>query len=284
MGETLFVFTNDDVGMHEPERFAELLDFLAEQEVPGTFFVVPAAGGKSLAEKPRWRALFDRALAAGHDLQLHGYTHASAFEFGVPPQFMLDLVPEGSPARQPSPHDVATLVDKLARGREILTAVLGYEPQGFRAPYLAVCDQQYQALRHLEFEWCSNAAVNPMGWRYMARKYDANEPWLPGMSTRPRRHPSGVLEAPLHSEYSWYLTKADVERHFQLARGDFDRSRARGEAFVPISHYFAMTGEWSAGLRVYRRLFDHARARGNVRFATLSQLVRDHHLELGRTA
>ena len=43
MGETLFVFTNDDVGMHEPERFAELLDFLAEQEVPGTFFVVPAA-------------------------------------------------------------------------------------------------------------------------------------------------------------------------------------------------------------------------------------------------
>jgi hypothetical protein len=103
MGEMPFVFTNDDAGMHEPERFAELLDFLAEQQVPGTFFVVPAAGGKSLAEKPRWRALLDRALEAGHDLQLHGFTHDSAFEFGVPPDFILDIMPEERPRWQRAP-------------------------------------------------------------------------------------------------------------------------------------------------------------------------------------
>ena len=40
MNETLFVFTNDDAGMQEPARFAELLDFLKVQAVPATFFTV----------------------------------------------------------------------------------------------------------------------------------------------------------------------------------------------------------------------------------------------------
>ena len=40
-----------------------------------------------------------------------------------------------------------------------------------------------------------------------------------------------------------------------------------------LSHYYAMTGQWAAGLEVYRRLFAHARDTGDVRFVTLSQLV-----------
>ncbi len=42
------------------------------------------------------------------------------------------------------------------------------------------------------------------------------------------------------------------------------------------SMYYAMTGQWSAGLEVYRRLFAHARATGDVRFVTLNQLVAEH--------
>jgi peptidoglycan/xylan/chitin deacetylase (PgdA/CDA1 family) len=175
-------------------------------------------------------------------------------------------------------------VDKLARGRDILTAIRGSAPLGFRAPYLAVSDHQYQALHDLGFHWSSNQVVNPMGWRYINGHYDARDPWQPGVSTRPHRHPAGLIEAPMHSEYSWHLTGADVERHFRLARDDFDRARANGDAFVALSHYFAMTGKWSAGLQVYRRLFDHARARGNVRFCTLSQLVADTSAESGGTA
>ena len=41
MAEMLFAFTNDDAGRQQPELFAELLDFLDEQQVPATFFVVP---------------------------------------------------------------------------------------------------------------------------------------------------------------------------------------------------------------------------------------------------
>lgn len=290
MAETCFVFTNDDAGMHQPDHFAELLDFLSDHQVPGTFFVVPAAGGQSLAGKPRWRALLDRALEAGHELQLHGLTHESPFEFGVPPHFILDMMPEQkarwehAPAHFTAAHSYALLADKLRRGRDILTEILGYSPQGFRAPCLAVCDPLFQALHDLRFQWSSNLVVNPMGWQYIKREYHAPGPLWPGVPARPHRHPSGVIEAPMYSEYSWYLTDADVDRHFQLAQRDFDRARANGDAFVVLSHYFAMTGKWSAGLRVYQRLFDYARSRGNVRFCTLSQLVADLGTDLGSAA
>lgn len=290
MGETLFVFTNDDAGMEEPERFAELLDFLAEQEVPGTFFVVPAAGGRSLAQKPHWLARLNRALDEGHDLQLHGFTHGSPFEFGVPPQFILDILPEHQAQLAPASTQFAAtrgramLAEKLTRGREILTGLFGYAPQGFRSPYLAVCDTLYHVLHELGFQWSSNQAVNPTGWRYIERHYDPPVPWRPEVAPRPYRHPSGVIEAPMCSEYSWYLTDGDVQRHLQLAQADFDCARANGDAFVVLSHYFAMTGKWSAGLRLYERLFEHARAQGNVRFATLSQLVAQQPPAVGRQA
>lgn len=279
MGETLFVFTNDDAGLQEPERFGELLDFLADQRVPGTFFVVPAAGNRSVADQPRWLPLLNRALDAGHELQLHGLTHASAFEFGVPPDFILDIMPvqkarwEEAPDRIRAGHGYGVLADKLTRGREILGGILGYPPRGFRSPCLSVCDNLYRALNDLGFEWSSNQVVNPIGWRYINRDYDTSEAWAPAASPRPYRHASGIIEAPMYSEYSWYLTDADVDRHFHLARDDFDRARAGGHPFVVLSHYFAMTGKWSAGLRVYERLFEYARSKGSVRFATFSELV-----------
>jgi peptidoglycan/xylan/chitin deacetylase (PgdA/CDA1 family) len=278
MGETLFVFTNDDPGAQEPELFAELLDFLAVQEVPATFFVIPNAGGEPLDRKPRWLELLHRALDEGHELQHHGFVH-TAFEFGVPPPFMLDIMPESKAQwqRDPTPftsqHAQSILVDKLAKGREIFQKTIGYAPQGFRSPCLAVCDNLYSALCDLGFQWGSNQVVNPMGWRYINRDYDAGEPWQPEVPPRPYRHVSGIIEAPMHSEYTWFLSEDDVERHFQLAKDDFDRTRREGGAFVALSHYYAMTGKWSAGLRVYERLFKYAREQGNVRFTTLSQLI-----------
>jgi len=77
------------------------------------------------------------------------------------------------------------------------------------------------------------------------------------------------------SEYTWYLTPEDLERHYDLMRSDFDKVRAVGGAFVALSHYYAMTGEWSTGLRVYERIFAYARAQGEVRFCTVSQMLEE---------
>jgi len=279
MTATLFAFTNDDPGMQQPELFAELLDFLDEQKVPGTFFVVPNAGNTPLDTKPAWVALLKRARAAGHELAHHGYTHETPFEFGVPPGFMLDIIPdakarwENEPASLVPWHTAATLRHKLEVGREIFQRTLGFTPTGFRSPCLGMCATTYETLADMGFQWSSNQVINPMGWRYINRDYAAGEPWTPGLTPHPHRHPAGITEIPMHSEYTWYLETGDVDRHFDLARADFDRARQQGEPFVVLSHYYAMTGQWATGLQVYARLFAYVRALGDVHFVTLSELA-----------
>jgi len=278
MTETLFALTNDDAGSQQPELFGELLDFLRAEQVPATFFVVPLAGGKPLDEKPEWLALLHRALDEGHELQLHGLSHAD-FEFGVPPGFMLDIIPEQKERWQREPeviqagHSLQLLGEKLARGREIFQRALGYEPRGFRSGCLSICEAMYQALAEQGIRWSSNLVVNPMGWRYINRQYNAPDPWQRDVPPHPFRYKAGVIEVPMVSEYTWYLKGEDLERHWALIRGDFDRVRQAAGAFVALSHYFAMTGEWSTGLRVYERLFAYARKQGKVRFCTVSQLL-----------
>ncbi len=278
MAEPLFVFTNDDAGSAEPELFAELLDFLQEQEVPATFFTVPFHNGQALDTRPQWMPLIERALVAGHDLEHHAYTHSSCFEFGIPPYFMLDIMPEArdkfidEPEYFTQHHGYDTLREKLEKGREILTRAFGYTPRGFRSPCLSACDNLYQALSDMDFEFCSNEVINPLGWRYINRAYDTGEDWHTEIPHGPHPRLPGLTEVPMHSEYTWYLEQGDVDRHFELIKGDLDRAIAEGKPFVALSHYFAMTGKWAAGLQVYARLFAYARQRG-VRFTTLADLV-----------
>jgi peptidoglycan/xylan/chitin deacetylase (PgdA/CDA1 family) len=279
VNETLFALTNDDAGGQQPESFRELLDFLARWEVPATFFVVPASGGKPLDQKPEWLNLLHRALDEGHELQLHAYDHSSTFEFGVPPGFMLDIIPEAKarwkcePEAIQADHTLERMRDRIARGKEIFHRALGYEPRGFRGPCLSMCDNTYQALADHGIRWSSNLVVNPMGWRYINKNYDAGEPWQPDVPPHPFVYKAGIIEVPMVSEYTWFLKEEDLDRHFNLMKDDFDRVRHVSGTFVALSHYYAMTGEWSTALRVYERIFDYAREQGNVRFCTISQLL-----------
>jgi peptidoglycan/xylan/chitin deacetylase (PgdA/CDA1 family) len=281
MPEQLFAFTNDDAGGENSHLFAELLDFLKSREMVATFFVVPMSGGKPLYDKPEWLALLERARAAGHELQLHALDHGSTFEFGVPPDFMLDIIPDAKARWEREPeviqadHTVANMGSKLDRGMEVFERALGCAPVGFRGPCLSMCDATYEALAQRGFVWSSNLVVNPMGWRYINRDYDAGEPWQTGIPPHPFRYRSGIIEAPMMSEYTWYLRDEDVERHVGLMKSDFDRVRQSGDPFVPLSHYYAMTGEWRAGLRAYDRLLDYAAGKANLKFCTVSALVED---------
>jgi len=279
VNEILFALTNDDAGGQQPESFRELLDFLAKWKVPATFFVVPASGGKPLDQKPEWLALLHRALDEGHELQLHGFDHGSTFEFGVPPGFMLDIIPEAKAHWEREPeviqadHTLELLSDRIARGKAIFQRALGYAPQGFRAPCLSMCDNTYQALADHGIRWSSNLVVNPMGWRYINKNYDAGEPWQSDVPPHPFIYKAGIIEVPMVSEYTWFLKEEDLDRHFNLMKDDFDRARQASGMFVALSHYYAMTGEWSTGLRVYERIFAYAREQENARFCTISQLL-----------
>jgi peptidoglycan/xylan/chitin deacetylase (PgdA/CDA1 family) len=277
--ELLFVLTNDDAGGQNPDLFRELLDFLAANDVPATFFVVPMANEQPLDEKREWLDLLHQALDQGHELQLHAFDHGSTFEFGVPPGFMLDIIPEAKARWEREPeaiqagHTLPAMRDKIDRGKDIFHRAIGYEPHGFRGPCLSMSDATYQALVEANFRWSSNLVVNPLGWRYINRDYDAGEPWQADVPPHPFHYKAGITEVPMISEYTWYLREEDLERHYTLIRDDFDRVRQAKGAFVALSHYYAMTGEWATGLEVYKRLIAYARGQGGVRFCTVSQLV-----------
>ena len=286
MHETLFVLANDDPGITDPQGFETFLDFLSGQSVATTFFVVPAYHGGQLSESPEWIHLLHRALDEGHDLQLHGFTH-SRFEFGFwPEKAWMDMVAAAESAggvdsweRQvraiEAGHNLEILTDKVARGMAIFQRVLGCEPMGFRAPYLGTSDNMYRALASQGICWSSSQIVNPhptARW-YFDRLSDGRGPWRENVSPHPYRHDSGLIEVPLISEYTWQLTAEESDDAFALAKDDLDRICQAGGAFVTMSHYHAMTGEWSAGLDVCERLFDYARQRGDVRFCTITELV-----------
>jgi hypothetical protein len=192
---------------------------------------------------------------------------------------MLDIIPEAKARWQREPdairagHTRAALGDKIARGLEILDRTLGIEPQGFRSGCLAVCDEMYLALADHGLRWSSNRVVNPMGWRYIAGDYQAGEAWQPDVPPHPYPYKGGLIEVPMVSEYTWLLGPDDLERQYDLLRRDFERAREGSGVFVALSHYYAMTGPYDTGLRVYERVFGHARELGDVRFCTVGQLL-----------
>jgi hypothetical protein len=131
----------------------------------------------------------------------------------------------------------------------------------------------YQALADCGLRWSSNRVVNPMGWRYINGQYDAGEPWQADVPPHPYSYKAGLLEVPMVSEYTWLLGPGDLERQVDLMRRDYDRARQESGVFVSLSHYYAMTGEYATGLRVYEQVLDHAREVGDVRFCTVGQLL-----------
>jgi peptidoglycan/xylan/chitin deacetylase (PgdA/CDA1 family) len=172
-----------------------------------------------------------------------------------------------------SEHTLELMTERVRKSKAGFERALGFSPQGFRGPCLSMSDNTYQALADNGLRWSSNRVVNPMGWRYINRDYDAGEPWQPDVPPHPHRYKAGLIEVPMVSEYTWYLEEGDTDIHYDLIKSDYDRVREVGGAFVTLSHCYALTGEWSAGLRVYERLFAHARRLGDVRFCTLSDLI-----------
>ena len=54
---------------------------------------------------------------------------------------------------------------------------------------------------------------------------------------------------------------------------DMERVRKAKGVFVALSHYYAMTGEYSAGLKVYEKLFNHAKQKG-AEFVTMEEALK----------
>jgi len=249
--------------------------------------VVPIPGGKLITGE--WRRALGVAIDDGHKLEMHGLSHSSpaGCEFGITPPFVLDVMKDGRKIIRKSKAEIekeltaVKIGEKLKRGLEAFKGSLGVMPKGFRSPCLAVHKNMFVALKENGFSFDSSIAINTGGWRYMAkhqglkylnRDYADLEGWAKGIPAKPFIHGCGLVEVPILSEYTWFLRENDVKRQVDIAIKDLDRVfRARG-VFVALSHFYALTGEFAAGLKVYEKIFNFARKKG-IEFVTMEEAI-----------
>ena len=152
-----------------PAIVRELLPWLAEMGVRGTFFVV----GEVAAAEP---ALVREVAAQGHELALHSYDHTPLTHI--------------TPAR---------FRDDTVRGRALLEDISGRAIEGYRAPVFSLTPASRWAVPILA----------ELGFRYSSSILAAPHPLYgyPGLPSAPFHWPEGVLElpAPLATLGAWRL-------------------------------------------------------------------------------
>ncbi|HYF46703.1 MAG TPA: polysaccharide deacetylase family protein [Acidimicrobiales bacterium] len=161
-----FTFTFD-VEDHRPDATAELrlldathrvLEFCAERGIVGSVYVV----GEVVRDHP---GLVREIAAQGHELGLHGWSHA--------------------PITELSREDFR---EQTTRGKDLLGEVAGQEVVGFRAPTFSLVP---------ETVWATEVLVE-LGFTYSSSILPAWSPLygFPGLPREPFTWPSGLAELP----------------------------------------------------------------------------------------
>ena len=130
-GDGVFEDDDDDVLAEGLPRF---LDMCARLDLKATLFVVARDLGR-----PRFRALLQQAVADGHAVMSHSFTHR------------YDL------AAQPRERVVAD----LERARALIADATGVLPEGFRAPGYTTSPTLWRALAQTGHRWSSSVLPSP---------------------------------------------------------------------------------------------------------------------------
>jgi peptidoglycan-N-acetylglucosamine deacetylase len=146
---------------NEPRAVAttrEIVAFLAERNVRGTFFVV----GDFAEEQP---GLVKEIAAAGHEVALHGYHHAPLTE-----------------------TDPATFRREVGAARAFVEQLAGQAVVGYRAPTFSLVEST---------AWATDV-LPELGFRYSSSVLPARSSLYgyPGRPRTPSRWPSGLVELP----------------------------------------------------------------------------------------
>jgi peptidoglycan/xylan/chitin deacetylase (PgdA/CDA1 family) len=262
--------------------FQRVLDFFDEESVPTSLFVIPRGeGGWQLDQQDEWLAAAQRAEQQGHNCQLHGLDHAG-YEFGSQPRFVFAMG-----ATDPDAHyrqaraeyghlwHRELYVEKLQTAIGIFENSFGRRPQVFRTGALSQTPELYDAVADVGMRYVSNQIVNPLGWEYIAGRYDSTMDWDPGVPPQPYYLTEQVINLPMISEYAWQMTAEKVEPHLALALEDMGRVYEADGVFVLICHVQEVGAEHPYSRIMLHRFLQAAREQYEVSFMTLRDLVTD---------
>lgn len=278
---TKFVWSIDDAGSGGAEMiesFNKMSRFLESRGTPGTWFVVPMAGGQPLNDA--WCDALHDGLALGQDIQLHGRTHGDCFEFGPPnypatkivPSFVTDF--EARREQLLPRYETANLRAWIEEGLRIFDERLGITPVAFRAPCGAISKGMFAALAEVGIGFHSCMYISASGYEHLPHLSGVlDEPWDERIPHQPYRWYSGVIELPILNEYTWRGAHTRGDEMIAQAKRDLDRIVTKSAIVVILMHTHGIADNYDYAFRVVDTLLEHVGSHGYGEFATMAELI-----------
>ncbi len=265
---TQFAFTNDDAGSGGPdmiESFRRTCAYLESRGLHGTWFVVPKANG--VAMTPEWKRALMAAQDAGHDLQLHGLTHADCYEFGPPVEPAISIIPQfvadynARRSEMEARYTVEKMRARIDDAMETFQRELGSTPTIFRAPCGAISEAMFEALSQVGIRFESSQYINMGCYRHLLNEPPAQD-WTDAWPHRPFRWIAGVIEIPILGEYTWRLASQRPDEFLSLAKADCDRITRESPVAALPSHTHGIASDYDYAFRTFDAVFEHITAGG----------------------
>lgn len=213
-----------------------ILDVLRRHQVPASFFM-PAVCALIDPLEPR------RILDGGHEIGMHGWIHENN-----------------------SLIDAATERELMLRARDVLEKACGSSPVGFRSANWDLSPETIEIVAELGLVYDSSLMADESPYELL----------LDGRAT-------GIVEVPvewLRDDAVYFLFNRDPatrpwtppEDVFAIFRRELDAAWEEGGVFQLVMHPFVIG--YRSRIWILEALIEHARAKGEVWFATHADVAR----------
>lgn len=275
------VWTCDDFGTDESAEYVRpIVTMLDRAGCKGVLMVIPFHQDTPLYQRPALCRVLEEALAGGHELAMHGYTHYG-FEFGIVPDFLIGRDPktiaeyEQNREKIHAMHTMEKMAERLEKGIRVWEKTFSVKPKVFRSPFASLHENLFPSLAAAGFRCDSSHIVNPTLWRYadlVPPRQPIENRWRDECSPVPFEIHPGLMEFPLMGDYTLRITDDDIPFLLSVARQDSARCESLGAPFVILSHWFCMPKNNGAAYRFWESMFEHWSERDDVRYVTLGAL------------
>lgn len=286
---TTFIWSIDDAGAGAPlvESMRRACAHFDAAGVKSTWFTVPKPQDAPLSAA--WREELARQIDAGHDIQLHGLTHADCYEFGPPAWPATSISPTMQPtydARRAEllpRYTVDKLQARIEEGMAIFKDELGVEPVAFRAPCGAISKPLFTALANVGLRVHSVMYISGSGYQHLPHNSGSLAPqWVDDIPHRPFVWYEGVIEAPILNEYTWRGAGARSAEFVELARQDVARIATESPIAVLLMHTHGIADDYEHAYRLIDAVVEAVTA-GGGRFATFAEVIASGELAAAAT-
>ncbi|MEM7131614.1 MAG: DUF2334 domain-containing protein [Chloroflexota bacterium] len=288
---TTYVWSIDDAGSGGSkmvESLRQATQFFSSRGVGSTWFTVPKAGDRPLSAA--WKEALIAARDAGHDLQLHGLTHADCYEFGPPvwpatsilPTLQSDFV-QRSDELMPR-YTVTNLRARIEEGMAIFANDLGVEPTVFRAPCGAISKPMFAALREVGIGYHTCMYISGTGYAHLPHNDgEITQKWVDEIPHQPYRWYDGIVEIPILNEYTWKGAGQRSAEFIDLAKQDLDHIRQKSPIVVILMHTHGIADDYEHTFRLIDAVIEHVGQQNGATFATMGELAASGALDQAAT-